>query len=217
MTSNRLSRCALLAVIAASSAFAGEFTISPEVKFALGTMSGAAADAMNGRVGFALTGSAGYKLTANSSIIAGLGYRAISGDQYLKEGFTQTSPLPANSTLRLWNRKNEGEGIELNALYRMHFGDWYAQGGARIGRYKVLTHNAGSEITTGPTGAVVGVKTIAYITRTWTTSPGLLVGGGYLMAPNHAIEFNLNTVTLEAEGTGKKHGLVAEFGYCLRF
>lgn len=226
VTPMKLTRSALLAGITTATAFAGDISVTPEFKLALGKTNGAVTEITNKGLGFALTGSANIKLSETSSVIAGLGFRVLPGSQFIKENFTYSATHPTgyapNSTFRAWNQKNDGEGFEVSALYRMNFDGLYVQGGLRVGSYKVVTRNTGTEYHTGATGSVNdavggGVSTIAYMTEKKTTSPAFVVGAGYLMAPNHAIEVNLSNLRLAGENTGTKNGLLLEFAYCMRF
>jgi hypothetical protein len=215
--------------VTAAAQDAGNSRFQPEFKISAAYNNGAlASEVLRKHMGFVISASVGYSLSDTTSIVGGLGYRVLSGDQYLAKSYevpgtnVNTGYLP-NTTYSALNQKHDGGGFEFSCLYRMDLlgGGLYVQGGLRLSSYKLSTNNFGADITTDANGAMNGantiIKTISYIADTSTIGPAIVLGLGYRMAPQHALEFNLSSLRAEGEDTGTKSGIAFEIGYSIRF
>jgi len=226
---NLLIAASMLSVTVAAQD-AGKSRFQPEFKISAAYNNGAlATDVLQKHMGFVISGAVGYTLSDTASIIGSVGYRVLSGDQYLAKSYDMVNPATpntgykTNTTYSALNQKHDGGGFELSCLYRMDFlsGDLYLQGGLRVSSYKLSTNNYGANITTDANGAMntanTKVETISYIANTNTIGPAIVVGMGYRMAPQHALEFNVSSVRAGGEETGTKTGIAFEIGYSIRF
>jgi len=208
----------------------GQSRLQPEFKFSAAYNNGAlATDVLRKHVGFAISAGVEYALFSNATLVGSVGYRVLSGDQYLAKSYEVPNATNANTgykpntTYSALNQKHDGGGFELSCLYRMgvFVPDLYVQGGLRVGSYKLSTNNFGADITTGAAGTMNAadtvVKTISYIADTTTISPAVVLGLGYRVAPQHAFEFNLSSLSAAGEETGTKMGFAFEIGYSIRF
>jgi len=226
---NLLIATAMLSVTLAAQD-AGNSRFQPEFKISAAYNNGAlATDVLQKHVGFVISAAVGYSLSDSASIIGSIGYRVLSGDQYLAKSYeivNNASPYTGyqpNTTYSALNQKHDGGGFEISCLYRMNLlgGGLYAQGGLRLSSYRLSTNNFGANITTDANGAMNGVntvvETISYIADTNTISPAVVVGLGYRVAPQHSFEFNVSSLRAQGEDTGTKIGIAYEIGYSIRF
>ena len=209
---------------------AGQSKFQPEFKFSAAYNNGElATDVLRKHIGFVISAGVEYALFPNATLVGSVGYRVLSGDQYLAKSYeivNNASPYTGykpNTTYEALNQKHDGGGFELSCMYRMSVlvPELYVQGGLRVGSYKLLTNNYGAEITTDQNGAMNGtntaIKTISYIADTNTISPAVVLGLGYRVAPQHAFEFNVSSLSAAGEETGSKMGFAFEIGYSIRF
>lgn len=222
MASMQFTRLALCAVVCAASAVAGDLAITPGFKLAAGGMTGDLKDFSQSAGHFGLAGTAELKLNEKSAITAELGFHWFPGREYLAQTYVASpdSPHGYDPNAVYVNRiaKADGQGFELAVSYRYSLTtDFYVRGGLKLGYYKVSESNIGTIFTTDDAGTIDSVTTINLTTEKKTFSPGAVVGCGYFMAPNHAVELNVSNVRMGSEFSGTKNGIAWEVAYCMRF